>query len=52
MLIRGILAKMCHDGCGGRPGRVELLTGMEGASNRPVRVGWLTHDWRKPVSAA
>jgi hypothetical protein len=37
MLIRDILAKMRHDGCGGRPGRVELLTGIEGASSRPVR---------------
>jgi hypothetical protein len=26
-----------HDGCGGRPGRVELLTGIAGASSRPVR---------------
>jgi hypothetical protein len=25
------------DGCGGRAGRVELLTGIEGASSRPVR---------------
>ncbi|HEY3640850.1 MAG TPA: hypothetical protein VGL31_07135 [Xanthobacteraceae bacterium] len=33
MPIRDILAKMRHDGCGGRPGRVELLTG----SSRPVR---------------
>ena len=24
-------------GCGGRPGRVELLTGIEGASKSPVR---------------
>jgi hypothetical protein len=37
MLIRDILAKMRHDGCGGRPGRVELLTGIDGASSRPVR---------------
>jgi hypothetical protein len=26
-----------HDGCGGRAGRAELLTGIEGASGRPVR---------------
>jgi hypothetical protein len=26
-----------HDGCGGRAGRVELPTGIEGASSRPVR---------------
>jgi hypothetical protein len=37
MLIRDIIAKLRHDGCSGRPGRVELLTGIEGASNRPVR---------------
>ena len=37
MLIRDIIARMRHDGCGGRPGRVELLTGIEGASSRPVR---------------
>lgn len=37
MLIRDIIAKMRHDGCGGRPGRVELLTGIDGASSRPVR---------------
>ena len=37
MLIRDILKRMRHDGCGGRPGRAELLTGIEGASSRPVR---------------
>ena len=37
MLIRDILAKMRHDGCGGRAGTVELLTGIEGVSSRPVR---------------
>jgi hypothetical protein len=36
MPLRDFLAKMRHDGCGGRPGRVELLTGIEGASRRPV----------------
>jgi hypothetical protein len=35
--IRDIIKRMRHDGCGGRPGRVELLTGVEGASSRPVR---------------
>jgi hypothetical protein len=34
---REIIAKMRHDGCGGRAGRAELLTGIEGASSRPVR---------------
>jgi hypothetical protein len=28
---------MRHDGCGGRAERVELLTGIEGVSSRPVR---------------
>ena len=37
LLIRDLPTKMRHDGCGGRPGRVELLTGIEGASSRPVR---------------
>ena len=37
VLLRDIIAKMRHDGCGGRPGKVELLTGIEGASSRPVR---------------
>ena len=35
--IREIIKRMRHDDCGGRPGRVELLTGIEGASSRPVR---------------
>jgi hypothetical protein len=37
MLIRDILDKMRHDGCGGRAGKAELLTGIEGVSGRPVR---------------
>ena len=37
ILIRDNIAKMRHDGCGGRPGRVELLTGIKGASSRVVR---------------
>jgi hypothetical protein len=37
MLIRDIIARMRHDGCGGREGKVELLTGVEGASSRPAR---------------
>jgi hypothetical protein len=36
-VIRDIIAKMRHDGCGGRAGKVELLTGIEGAISRPVR---------------
>jgi hypothetical protein len=35
--IRTVLNGMRHDGCGGRAGRVELLTGTEGDSSRPVR---------------
>ena len=37
MLIRDILDRARHDGCGGRAGKAELLTGIEGASSRPVR---------------
>jgi hypothetical protein len=37
LLIRDIIARMRHDGCSGRAGRMELLTGIEGASSRPVR---------------
>jgi hypothetical protein len=44
MLIREVLKRMRHDGCGGRPGRVELLTGIEGASSRPVRKIVLRED--------
>jgi hypothetical protein len=32
MLIRDIIAKMRHDGCGGRAGKVELITGIEAVS--------------------
>jgi hypothetical protein len=37
MPIREILKRMRHDGCGGLPGMVELLTGIEAASSRPVQ---------------
>jgi ribosomal protein S27E len=37
MLIREILAKMRHERCGGRAGKAELLTGIEGVSSGPVR---------------
>ena len=30
-------ARMRHDGCGGGAGKVELLTGVDGVSSRPVR---------------
>jgi hypothetical protein len=37
MKLSYIITKARHAGCGGRAGRVELLTGIEGASSRPVR---------------
>jgi hypothetical protein len=37
MLLRVLIGRMRHDGCGGRPGRAELLTGIDGVSSRPVR---------------
>ena len=36
-LLREILHRMRHDGCGGKAGKVELLTGIEGVNSRPVR---------------
>jgi hypothetical protein len=35
--LADILGQMRHDGCGGRAAKAELLTGVEGASSRPVR---------------
>jgi hypothetical protein len=32
-----LASRMRHDGCGGRTGRVELLTGIDGVSSRRVR---------------
>jgi hypothetical protein len=37
LTIREIIASIRHDLCGGRPGRVELLTGIDGVGSRPVR---------------
>jgi hypothetical protein len=37
MPLHDILARMRHDGCGGQAGKAELITGIEGASRRPVR---------------
>jgi hypothetical protein len=34
--LREIIKRMRHDGCGGRAGKAELMTGIDGAS-RPVR---------------
>ena len=36
-LIRDTIARSRHDSCGGRAGKVELLTGIDGASSRPAR---------------
>jgi hypothetical protein len=35
--LRDVLARMRHDGCGGLAAKAELLTGIDGASSRPVR---------------
>jgi hypothetical protein len=32
-----MLGRMRHNGGGGRVGRVELITGIDGASSRPLR---------------
>ena len=37
IVLRVLLSRMRHDGCGGRAARAELLTGVEGVSSRPVR---------------
>jgi hypothetical protein len=37
MVLRVLIGRMRHDGCGGRAGRVELLTGIDGVSSGPVR---------------
>jgi hypothetical protein len=37
MRIREIIKLMRHAGCGGRANKVELISGIEGASSRPVR---------------
>ena len=37
MQLREIIQRMRHDGCGGRAGRVELATGIDGVTSRPVR---------------
>ena len=45
MQLREIIKRMRHDGCGGRAGKVELMTGIEGshqsagAEDRAVGVG-------------
>jgi hypothetical protein len=37
MVLRVLISRMRHEDCGGRAARVELLTGVEGISSRPVR---------------
>ena len=37
MLLRDLLARARHEGCGGRAAKAELLTGAEAASSGPVR---------------
>jgi hypothetical protein len=34
---RTVLERVRHDGCGGRAGKAELLTGIESVGSRPVR---------------
>jgi hypothetical protein len=36
-VLRNILTHMRNEGCGGEADKVELLTGVDGASSRPVR---------------
>jgi hypothetical protein len=43
MALSLFLARMRHEGCGGLPGKAELVTGIDGASSGPVRrivLGW------------
>jgi hypothetical protein len=37
MVLRVLISRMRHEGCGGGAGKVELLTGIDGVSSRPVR---------------
>ena len=37
MAIRTILDRMRHERCGGRAGKAELVSGIEGVSSSPVR---------------
>ena len=43
MPIRDIIEKMRHDGCGGRAGKAELITGIAAANSRPARKIVLRH---------
>ena len=35
--LKEIIKRARHDGCGGRAGRAELVTGIDGVTSRPVR---------------
>jgi hypothetical protein len=48
--LADILRRMRHDGCGGLPGKAELLTSVEGVASRPVRRIVLCEGWW-PISA-
>jgi hypothetical protein len=37
MVLRVLLARMRHEDCGGRAGRAELISGIDGVSAHPVR---------------
>jgi hypothetical protein len=37
MRIRDLLTRARHEGCGGRPAKTKLVTGVDGVSSRPVR---------------
>jgi hypothetical protein len=37
MVLRVLLSRMRHEGCGGRAATAELMTGIEGVSSLPVR---------------
>jgi hypothetical protein len=37
VVLRVLISRMRHEGCGGRAGRAELLTGIDGVSSQPVR---------------
>jgi hypothetical protein len=37
LTLRVLIARMRHEGCGGGAGKVELLTGIDGVSSRPLR---------------
>ena len=38
IVLRVLLSRMRHDGCGGRPARAELMTGIEAEFSRPARL--------------